>query len=183
MQIILDHLSAQIITAGLLLSLVAITASGQRSMYEANSFYALRKQQINFVSFLKRDLQNVTQVESVTEDPYTLTFTFYARTDSADAAPRQVTYRRVAVPSGETTFYQIERLVDGQPAGGSMSTLTYWDIRALNAEGDSVSTAANARMLLVEFEAENPYSNAEEPERARWKAEFRPPLIQQTENL
>lgn len=184
MQFLLDNVAAQIVTAGILLMLLTVSARSQRAVSEATHFAMMRKQQIGFVEFLKRDLHNLSEVVSVVEDSVSLEFTFHSRTDSASTTEHEITYRRV--PAGEhdgVDLYRVERYQNGQYDGASMATLTTWVIEARNADGVGIADPANARQLYVRFEALNTYREAQTIDRARWEATFRPPSIQQNDTI
>lgn len=183
MQFLLDNLSAQIIVGGMLLMLMGVNVQSQRAVNEVNGFYALRKQQLAFIDFLKKDMRNLTEVIDLNEDPYMRRFRFRARTETASNTAHVVTYQRVPVGEGR---YRIDRYVDGQPAGGSMSTIVTWSIEARNAHGNPVTNAADASEIVVQFEAASPFGHAASAEHkrlSRWAGSFRPPLIQQTGNI
>jgi hypothetical protein len=184
LQIILDNLLAVIVTAGILLVLVAVNHRSKMAAAEITSFYSLREQQLNFVDILKRDMQNMTEVKSLKEDASTRQFKFMARTEPGDPTIREVMYKRVAMSSiGGVNTFQIQRIVTGQPAGGSAATITGWKIEARNAEGMQVAAFADARQIFIQFEAINPFNQGNTVDRARWEATFRPPQIQQKENI
>lgn len=184
MHILLDNLSAQIITGGLLLMLITVQARGQRTLHEVMGFYALRKQQVSFIDFLKRDLQNVTDASSLDEDPTTLTFTFYGQTDPADTTAHQVAYKRRLLGTQDgVEVYDVQRFVDGVYAGGSMPTITDWQISARNAEGGAVAAPADARQIYVRFEVLNPFGSHVGMGRTRWEATFRPPGLHPDDNV
>lgn len=184
MHFLLDNLSAQIIAGGLLVILLGIQMRGQRAVQEVTSFYALRNQQLAFVEFMKRDMRNVTQVQSTQENPSDGTFTFQARTDPGLTTPHTVVYRRVWQRKvGGLDQYRVERYVDGALDGMSLSTITAWQIEARNADGVAVGAPADARQIFVHFEAVNPFTSGTAVDHSRWEASFRPPLIQQIESL
>lgn len=184
MQLILDNLLAIIVTAGIMLVLVAVNHRTKMAAAEVSSFYSLREQQLNFVDVMKRDMQNMTELKSLKEDATTKQFRFMARTEPGDPTIREVFYKRAQTGNiNGVATYQIERIVAGQPAGGSAATITAWKIEARNAEGMQVAAFADARQIFVQFEAINPFSQGNTVDRARWEATFRPPLIQQKENI
>lgn len=184
MQLIFDNLVAVLIASVMFLILVGVNHRSRQSAVETSSYYALKQHELNFVETLKRDLQNVTNVTSITEDPSTHTYTFWARTNPADTTRRQVTYRRVY--QGEQdglSLYQVQRIVAGTPDGGSVSTIVDWQIVSRNAEGIQVTNVADTRQIFVRFEAINPFNQGETIDRSRWEATFRPPLLQQATSI
>ena len=184
MQLIFDNLVAVMIAGVLFLMLVAVNHRSQMAAVESSNYYALKQQELTFVETLKRDMQNVTNLQSITEDPMMLEFRFQARTDPADTTRRSVIYRRVykGVQEGHN-LYQVNRIVEGTSDGGSMSTIVDWKIIAQNEEGVQVSDVANARQIYVRFEALNPFKEGETVDRSRWEATFRPPLLQQATSI
>jgi len=186
MQIIFDHLAAVIIGGIVILILVAVNLRSRMVEVEATNHYALRAKQLVFVETVKRDMQNMTEVVSITEDSITGTFVFQALTDPDDSNPHQVTYQRVLVESRDSiNLYHVNRLVDGVSDGGSSATITGWDIVARNEEGIQVADADDARQIYIFFEVVKPYAKDELDtiESSRWESTFRPPLIQQNLNI
>lgn len=184
MQLILDNIVAVMIAGVLFLILVAVNHRSRLAAVETSNYYALKQQELSFVEMLKRDMQNVTDLHSITEDPMTLEFKFKARTDPADTTRKSVTYRRVSKGVQEgVSVYQVQRIVNGSFDGGSMSTVASWQIVAQNEEGVQVSDVANAQQIYVRFEALNPFQEGETIDKSRWEATFRPPLLQQATSI
>lgn len=184
MQLIFDNLVAIMIAGVLFLILVAVNHRSKMAAVESSNYYALKQQELTFVETLKRDMQNVTNLQSITEDPMMLEFRFQARTDPSDTTRRNVIYRREY--KGEKdgqSLYQVKRIVAGGSDGGSMSTIVDWEIVAQNEEGVQVSDVANARQVYVRFEALNPFQEGETVDKSRWEATFRPPLLQQATSI
>lgn len=184
MQLIFDNIVAVMIAGVLFLILVAVNHRSQMAAVETSNYYALKQQELSFVEMLKRDMQNVTDLQSITEDPMTLDFSFKARTDPADTTRKQVVYRRVVKGLHDgTQLYQVQRFVEGMPDGGSMSTISKWTMVAQNEQGGQVSDIANARQIFIQFEAMNPFQEGETVDKSRWEATFRPPLLQQANTI
>ena len=184
MQLILDNLAAVMIAGVLFLILVGVNHRSRVAAVETSNYYALKQQQLSFVEVLKRDMQNVSSVASITEDAISFEYQFTARTDPADNVERTVVYRRVSMGLQDSLhLYQIQRFVDGQPQGGSMSTIVEWEIISQNEEGARVTDIADARQIYIRFAAVNPYEQGETVKRSRWEAAFRPPLLQQATSI
>ncbi len=183
MQLILDNIVATMIAGVLFLVLVAVNQRSRMAAVETSNYYALKQQELTFVETLKRDMQNVTDLQSVKEDPMTLEFRFKARTDPADTTRQDVAYRRVykGVRDG-LPLYQVQRIVAGQPDGGSMSTIVKWEIVGQSEDGGSC-VAASCRQIYVRFEAINPFQQGETVDRSRWEATFRPTQLQQVTTI
>ncbi len=184
MQLIFDNLVAIMIAGVLFMILVAVNQRSRTAAIESSNYYALKQQELNFVETLKRDLQNVTDLQSTSEDPSTLEFRFKARTNPSDTSRHAIVYRRVYQgEQDDESLYQVERIVDGVSDGGSMSTIVTWNIVAQNGDGVAVSDIANARQDFVQFEAINPFERGDTVDKSRWEATFRPPLLQQATNV
>ncbi len=184
MQFIFDNLSAILIAGVLFLILVAVNHRTRISAVEASSYYSMKQQQLSFVEILKRDMQNVSEIETATEDPLSLEFRFRARTDPSDPTIRTVIYRRAMMGEYDgVSLYQIRRFVDGTMDGGSPSTILSWEIVAQNEEGVTVNDVANARQVFIRFEATAPVSDGQTISRSKWEASFRPPLLQQANSI
>lgn len=184
MQLIFDNLVAVMIAGVLFLVLVGVNQRSRLVAIESSSYYALKQQELNFVDMLKRDMQNVTSLQSAKEDPVTLEFQFEARTDPSDTTRHSVLYRRVYQTERDgDSLYQVRRFVDGTSDGGSMSTIVTWEIVGQNDEGVAVTDVANARQIFVRFEAVNPFEAGDTIDKSRWEATFRPPLLQQATSI
>ena len=184
MQFVFDNISAILVAGVLFLVLVAVNHRSRVAAVESSNYYALKQQQLSFVDVLKHDMQNITQLQTITEDPLTMEFRFRARTDPSDTNDHAVIYRRESVTQQEgVTVYQIRRYVDGNYDGGSMSTIVTWNIIAQNQEGIQVTDVDNARQLFLHFESLNPFEKGETIGRSRWEATFKPPLLQQITNI
>ncbi len=135
MQFLMDNIVASIVGATVLLMMVATHHRNQLASAEATSFYMLQQQVLDFTSSLQRDMQNVSSVNDLTEKSDS-TFSFRAQVSPTDTTKRLVTYRRKKVESryrkdvGTRDYFQIERLVAGAVTGGSIGTITAWDIRS-----------------------------------------------------
>lgn len=184
MQFIFDNLSAILIAGVLFLILVAVNHRTRVATVESSNYYALKQQQLSFVEVIKRDMQNITELQTITEDPMTLEFRFRARTDPSDMNDHAIVYRREAAEVKEgQTLYQIRRIVDGMSDGGSMSTIIVWHIVAQNEEGVQVTNVNNARQIYLRFEALNPFEKGETVGKSQWETTFRPPLLQEAPSI
>ena len=67
MHFLLDNLIATLVAGSVFLILIGINHRNQQAAFEAVNFYAMRQQQIAFIDMLKRDMQNVTRLETATE--------------------------------------------------------------------------------------------------------------------
>ena len=178
MQFILDNLLATVIAGMVFLILVSATLQNQLLAVEVQNSYSLKKQEMNFVEVLKRDMQGISKVTSVTESTIDSSFTFYAQLDNIDTTKVAVKYQRTKV--GERNgapLYQVRRYEDGISAGASMPTITSWTILARNTEGGAITDPANAGQVYVRFEAAAPWREDETIRRSRWEATFHPPLL------
>lgn len=194
MHLIFDNLVAIMVAGMLFLMLVGVNQRSRLSAVESSSYYAMKQQELNFVETLKRDMQNITALQTTKEDPTTLTFSFKARTDPSDTTSKTILYDRVYMgQQADDSLYQVRRYVNGAGDGGSMSTLVAWKIVAQNEEGVAVSDVANARQIFVRFEAISPFQANDDVDgsfktgrtfdKSRWEATFRPPLIQQATSI
>ena len=177
MQIIWENLAATILLLGITLTLVIVNERNQRTLTESTAFYSLKTQGIAFADVLKRDLQGVDEV--FTHAEVDSVFRFNTRIGT-DTTLREITYRRRWVRRrGEVDFYQIERFMDGTPAGGSMGAVTAWEIQALSEENDTLTVGddlENCRKIHVRFEAASPFVDTETVDRMRWETTFVPPM-------
>lgn len=178
MQFLIDNLLATIIATTIFLILVSATLHSQMRNIEMNNLYGLKKQELNFIELLKRDLHGVSKVDNVTETSIDSSFTFYAQLDNANPIHIPVKYKRIKVGMrGDVPLYQIKRFESGVPAGASMVTVTSWVIEARNSEGGAITDPEDAGQVYVRFEAAAPWKDDETVKRTRWEATFRPPLL------
>lgn len=183
MHFLLDNLVATIIAGSIFLILIGVNHRNQQAAFESVNFYAMRQQQISFVDLLKRDMQNVTRLESTQEVGNDFTM-FVTEPNTSDEV--RVIYRREAV-SG-TDYYRIRRLVEVTPGtlvpqGRSSETVALWHIRARNSSSQPVNSVEAATQVYVRFEMGAPFREGKVVQRARWDAAFRPPMIQPNVSL
>ncbi len=185
MQLILDNLAATIIAGTIFLMLVAVSFRSQEAEMEAYTFEALRKQQVNFIETLRRDMLSLSSLEDIVEDPVSHTFTFYAWYPG-ESDSMKVVYRRVPVEVRDgVQLYQIERYV-GPALGGtldldgaSMPSLTAWRIEARNGEGSpDIAGPEEAEQVYIEFRAISPFAEEQPFQPQEWSATYRPRLLQ-----
>jgi len=186
MQFLMDNIVASIVGATVLLMMVATHHRNQVASAEATSFYMLQQQVLDFTSSLQRDMQNVSSVNDLTEKTDS-TFSFMAQVSPTDTTKRLVTYRRKKVESryrkdvGTRDYYQIERLVAGVVTGGSIGTITAWDVRVLNEEGNPASAVGDARQVRISLEAASPVDvnvrDGVTVRDTRWQSTFRPRML------
>ncbi len=181
MKLIFDNLVAAMIGGTVFLILLSINHRDQLALIEANSNYAMRSQALDFVYMLERDMRNLSRVVTPTEEDST--FTFYAQTSATDTTQQRVEYRRTKTGDRDgVALFQILRFVNDVYAGGSLATITSWDIAALNEQGNAVLSGVDARQIYVRFEAlpllEAPVQDGIPVKDTRWETTFRPPLLQ-----
>lgn len=186
MQFLMDNIVASIVGATVLLMMVATHHRNQVASAEATSFYMLQQQVLDFTSSLQRDMQNVSSVNDLTEKTDS-TFSFMAQVSPTDTTKRLVTYRRKKVESryrkdvGTRDYYQIERLVAGVVTGGSIGTITAWDVRVLNEEGNPAGAVGDARQVRISLEAASPVDvnvrDGVTVRDTRWQSTFRPRML------
>ncbi len=195
MQFLFDNIVATIVGAVILLMMVATHHRNQLASAEATSYYMLQQQVLDFTSILQRDMQNATSVQDLTEKTSTEesiagTFSFRAQVSPTDTTKRLVTYRRRLVETryrkdkGNVSMYQIERLVDGNVTGGSISTLTDWTVEVLNEEGNPAGSVGDAKQVRISLEAATPVDVTVREgvtiRDTRWQATFRPRMLRDT---
>ena len=199
MQFLLDNILASIISASLFLILVTVNHRASQANAETVAYYALKKQEYNFIEFMKHDFQNVREVKTTngkqTWGMQSNTFAFIGEVKDSPTSSRRIAevqyrFRFVNTRDG-VDLYQVERYVDDgsgtmEPAGKSMYTLTGWTIQALNKDKQPITSQANldqAAAIRVRFEAASSLSQAQVTQtlpRTRWKTVFWPRYLQNT---
>ena len=185
MQLILDNLTALLVTSTLLVILLVVHQRTQSVQVQETNYSALRKHQVNFVQTLQRDISGIYRLES-TEEQADSTFAFWTRlADSPDTV--RVVYRRRKV--GERAgldLYQVLRYESTTGAmsfsasnhhGGSIPSLTDWSIAALNRDGNAPEGPEDARQVRVRFEALAPFDDGDELLRRPWEATYYPVML------
>lgn len=184
MQLILDNIVASMVGSTVILMMMFVNHQSQMAATEAAGFYIMQKQVMSFTGTVQRDMQNLSSVTTVTE--VDSVFTFFAQVSPTDTTKREVEYRRKSagqrtVGGSTVQVFQIERWVSGSPAGGSIATITDWNIQAQNAEGNSVADPADTRQISVGFRVIPPIDvQALEGVTigdTRWEALYRPRML------
>lgn len=183
MHFLIDNLIAMIIAGSIFLILMNVNHRNQEAAFESVNFYAMRQQQISFVDLLKRDMQNVTRLESTSEQNGDFAM-FVTEPNTSDEY--RVVYRREPVAGSD--FVRIQRYVEWTPgslsaAGRSPETVYVWNIVARNPSNQAVSDPTAATQVYVRFEMGAPFREGRTVKRARWDAAFRPPMLQPNVSL
>jgi len=177
MHFLLDNLIATLVAGSVFLILIGINHRNQQAAFEAVNFYAMRQQQIAFIDMLKRDMQNVTRLETATEQGNE--FILFV-TEPSTSNEIRVIYRREPVIG--TDYVRIQRYeIQGSSqvaAGRSADTISHWQIVARNAASQPVVDPTAATQVYINFEMGAPFREGRIVKRARWDAAFRPPMLQ-----
>lgn len=177
MNILLDKLSASLITGTIFLMIFTINTNNQETLTETTAFYALTRQSEEFAKILRSDLQSIEEVltvEEVSHESGGTAFRFQSRIGS-DATLYTIAYVKKAV-DGRDGYYQIERYVNGVQRGGSYDVITDWEILALNEDAGTITDPANAAQVFVRFEATSPFLETEVVKSIKWESRFFPPM-------
>lgn len=198
MQLIFDNLAATIITMTIFLMLVTVHHRNQQAQVRASGSYMLRKQQVDFVETLRRDMAGMICDEDnpgstcpdLEEDPTDRTFTFYSRLGSDEDVHKMIYKRRKVGERDGTDLYQIQRYVDRSVSsdpddydGGSMPTITSWSIQARGPEAEEIEKRAEARQIHIRFETAPPIDDGEDLEPHPWEATYRPLYLRKDKTL
>jgi hypothetical protein len=178
MQILFDNLSSVIIATMVLLMLLAVSLRSQEDQVTTIRHETALNQQMSFIeNVLRRDMAGAASVQDLGVQPDgTFTFRKVRQASGGGTEEVQVTYRRVETNTLDdgTQLYRIERRVDGDVDGGSMSTITSWNINVQNGQGAVPADAADAEQIDVSFDIVLPFSSDENVERRSWNATYRP---------
>lgn len=189
MQLLLDNLLATIVTSTVFLILVSVNWRSQQNKMDSINHYALKKQEINFVETIKKDLAGVNDVVTVKEQADG-SFTFQTYLDMNSSTLYEVTYKREFVGMRlDDSLFQIKRFEKNLSTGAivyggsSMLTVTTWKIEAHTTSGQLAGIPAAAQQIYVRFEATLPFETDWQQHgnltltTSRWEATFRPPLL------
>lgn len=184
MQLIFDNIVAVLVSTTLLVILLLVSQRGQENAVDETNFASLRAQQLAWVQTLQRDMAGLYRVETVTESADS-TFAFWTRlADSSDTI--RVAYRRYKVGQRDgADLFQVRRyesqsevsIVPPKMSGGSMPTITSWEIVGLNRAGNQPEAPPDVRQIRVRFEAMMPFSSGNDLVRRPWEGTFFPVLL------
>lgn len=193
MHIILDNLSATLIAATILVMIFSVNFHNGQTLTETSVFYGVTSHTEAFAKILRRDLQGIADIETVTEEAQadgSTEFRFESRIGD-DTTKHDVTYKKIfsqtrtfderlvdgTLDSTYTRdFFRVERLVDGVADGGSSDILIDWEIVALNEDAGSISDPDDAAQVYVRFEAASPVVDTDVIQSIKWESRFFPPL-------
>jgi len=180
MQIILDNLGATLIAVTIFLMIFNLNSRNGQTLTETTAFYMVTTQTEAFAKILRRDLQGVADILTITEETQldgSTEFRFDSRIGD-DTTRHTIIYRKQAslVRHG-IPFYYIERVVDGVVEGGSLDILTDWEIVALNEDAGNITDPDDAAQVYVRFETASPMVEADVVQSIRWETRFFPPLL------
>ena len=179
MQIVLDKLGAALIATTLFLMVFNVNARNGQSMTETTAFYAMTTQSEAFAKVLRRDLQGIVEVQTISETSISgggTEFSFVSRIGQ-DTTKHTVVYQKLpsSVQRG-IQFYTVDRFVNGVADGGSNDIIIDWEIRALNEDAGNITDTDDAAQVLVRFEAATPMIETETIQSIRWESRFFPPM-------
>lgn len=184
MQAILDHMSAVLVGATVLLLTVTISRSSLEAALGGSEHHVARAQEIALASRLTQDLRNVGAAGAsepiVSGSDASLEIEAPVRRGDSSATVR---YVRVAEDSVDgTTIYRVERYVDDS-LSVVFEDVTGWRVHCLDADGDTLSyagtsyqteTRAFALELTVAPGVAEQTLGAGESIRRRWSTTIRP---------
>ena len=181
MHILLDNLSAAIISVVLFLSLVTVNLNTQEMMTESTSYYAMVKQADGFIQIMRRDMQGIALARTDSADTL-LAFEFDGLIGDSSAiyniryVPEYVSTRRTHVDTAR--FYRLKRMVNGLEVGGSPSIITGWEVICLTDEGQPLDNPAECKQVRITMEAASPFGDLSTVTRTSWGRTYHPPLLQ-----
>lgn len=183
MQVILDNLTAILVSSILLVILLVVYQRSQSVQVQETNYSTLRKHQVNFIQTLQRDIAGIYRLENTTEQPDS-TFAFWTRlADSMDTVRVVYQRRKVGTRAG-LDLYQVLRyesptssLTTANHNGGSIPALTDWAIVALNRDGNPPDGAEDARQVRIRFETLLPFDDGGELVRHPWESTFYPVML------
>lgn len=198
MQLIFDNLLATFVFGAITLMIASTQVRSQRARVKAQGAYALRAQQVNFISILRRDMAGMICDEDNTAtcpdfqvDSGDHTYTFHTRLGGANSSVHKVTYKRrqVSTIDDGTKLYQIQRYVDpsgtldpSEREGGSMSTITSWSVTALNEDNGDPTAQGDIRKIKIRFETVSPFTDKGAKTRP-WEATYEPTYLREDNTL
>ncbi len=199
MHVIYDNLIAVLISGFLLLILVQLNRSGNEARVDSTRYYAGRIQATAFTETLQRDFRNIgsgvdaaqTMIDAFQWDSNDKYIEFYTTVGSGAGAPvEQIRYEVENAPDCQTRVsrnatpdpipcFRVDRSVwDGTQFvkdGGSMDTLTEFEIELRDGNGTSVAgNLDDTREITLQMVAMSPLGEERIIKRMRWQTRFHP---------
>ncbi|NQV71606.1 hypothetical protein HQ496_00685 [bacterium] len=186
MQVILDHLSAVIISSAVLLLILSTQFNAQRATTEQTIASIAKKSTLEMVDYLEDELlligdgtEDTIQSASTNSDGMTTAFSFWRQDDSG--TDMLVSYTLTEQDSVQfkddwVQLYQFNRSENGVASGGGSSTLSHFEITMLTETGAVTTTPANARLLRLRAVTVYPYGDPDDSylHRTFWGITLRP---------
>ena len=193
MQFIIDHLTGVVISAIVILIIATTQFRSRDASIDATQYAAAKTRVLAIAEAVERDFSNLgSGVDSVKyaimglDTTSTIKFfQFAGQTVQGDPTVRTIRYQwsqtgsvylanNAAIPT-----YTIERRIDGNISGTSMSTVTGFEIDLMTADSSVViSNYADTRIIGVLLSAVSPLGVNTEIEQTRWRKVFRPVNMQ-----
>jgi len=186
MQVVLDHLSAVIISSAVLLLILSTQFNAQRASAEQTIAYMAKKSTLEMVDYIEDELllmgdgtTDTIQDVTTNSDGMTTAFSFWREDDAGvDMLVAYTLTERDSVEfkDGWVQLYQFNRFENGVAAGGGSSTLEHFEITMLTASGTVTTSAANTRLLRLKAVIVYPYGDPEDSylHRTFWGITLRP---------
>lgn len=163
---IYDNLSATVIGLTIISILMVMQVRLQRATYNRTIVYAAKTQAIDLGEWVQRDLALLGEdktyvVPSPDTSGNTVSFTFRRKMSASASTPSVVNYTltpgaTVVIEGQAVRLYQLTRRVDGTVVGQSQPTLTRFRLFFLDENAAEVATAAQARLLRIQFSTAMP---------------------------
>ncbi|MBT4052328.1 MAG: hypothetical protein HOC28_06745 [Bacteroidetes Order II. Incertae sedis bacterium] len=159
MHILLDHISAWMISGCVILMVVSTQFNAQRSSVEQSIAYGAKAQILQMADMMEQELLLIGEgtddtIETVTENDAgeTVEFTFHREDDGGsdiEVSYQLVETESIEIDDEETQLYRLDRYEGGVIDGGGSSTMSHFRITMLDASGTETASVASARLLRL----------------------------------
>lgn len=189
MQFLIDNLTATIITSIIIIMAMTVNIRTQQTMTETTSFHAMMKQSESFIQIIRRDMQGITEVQTVVGSAASDDEFCFMGIIGTNTIPDEICYRPTEVSAAyievtsdstvEVPIYSLTRTVWGEPSGGTIDMFTSWEVQCFSGNdtlrvGDVASTCTS---MSVSFEAIPRLGNISSVAQMQWEARFFPPIL------
>ncbi len=186
MSVILDNLSAVLVSGAVLLLIISTQFSAQQATAEQTIAYMAKMSTMKMVDYLEDELllvgdgtENAIVDLTTNSDGMTTNFSFWRQDDLG--ADMLVTYTlteqdSVEFNDGWVQMYQFNRFENGVAAGGGSSTLEHFEITMLTETGTQTGSTSAARLLRIRAINVYPYGDPSDSylHRTFWGITLRP---------
>jgi len=181
-----------LVVAGVVILIIAsVNLRVQRGSIATTQYQAAKTSQTDLVGLIDRDFRNIgasypnyalppDKAISVFDSSNGI-FAFWAQTTPGQP-PDSVRYQwsksgKVKIDTAYVDAYSISRTINGNAAGGSAGSVTRFELRLLDDEGNATGTLSNTRQIEVNLSLVSSLGSSEFVETNDWQTVIRPTAL------